>query len=363
MAQRKIIATVINDLNNDRRMQRICNALVDAGFDVCLIGRQLPNSKPIRPARFHQKRLRCLFHQGPLFYIEYNVRLWVFLMFAKFDIGNSVDADTLAAVGIATWLKRKKLVHDAHEYFSEVPELIDRPIVKSVWLGIERIFIPRAALAYTVSESIARIYQEKYKIPFSLIMNVPEWKENSTENHPNRNTLIYQGALNKGRGIEAILKAMVNLDARLWIAGSGDIEQELKTMTHDLNLEEKVSFLGMLDPGELREVTLKAGIGLNICEPLGLNYYYALSNKGFDYIHAGIPAVTNDFPEYQRLNKQYETMVLTDTTPEAIERAINELITDDELYQRLRKNCFLAAKALNWQHESAKLIALYEKLG
>lgn len=363
MAGKRIIAAVINDLTHDRRMQRICTALALAGYDVLLIGRELTSSKLLKDQPFKQKRMRCIFHKGPFFYIEYNLRLFFYLLFASYDIGNSTDADTLAAFGLASLIRRKPFVHDAHEYFSEVPELADRPLIKSIWLGIEKTFIPRAASAYTVSDSIARIYSEKFRKPFGLIMNVPEWHERDVINTPPVNRLIYQGALNKGRGLEAILHAMTMLDAKLWIAGSGDLEEELKKMADNLQLGDKVTFLGLIDPEKLNDITLNAGIGLNICEPLGLNYFYALSNKGFDYIHAGIPAVTNDFPEYQRLNAMYETMVLTETTPEHIVAAVNKLMSDNDLYNRLRKNCFLAAKELNWQHESAKLIACYEKLG
>ena len=363
MARKKIIAAVINDLSHDRRMQRICTALADAGYEVVLVGRQLNNSKPLKSINYSQKRLKCWVNKGPMFYLEYNLRLFFYLLFTPFDIGNSTDADTLSAVGLACLFKRKPFAHDAHEYFTEVPELIHRPFVKSVWLRIERFFVPKAAIAYTVSTGIARIYEQKFQKHFDLIMNAPPFQDFEHPQSPNRNLLIYQGALKKGRGIEAILHAMQSIGADLWIAGSGDIEDALKQMTFDLKLNDKVKFLGIVDPDELTIITRQASIGLNLCEPLGLNYYYALSNKGFDYIHAGLPAVTNDFPEYQVLNQKFETMLLVQTNPEEIAHAVNRLISDDVLYERLRKNCFLAANELNWQHESVKLIKLYEKLG
>jgi hypothetical protein len=43
---------------------------------------------------------------------------------------NANDLDTLLPAFIAAKLKRKKLVYDAHEFFTQVPELIHRPITQ-----------------------------------------------------------------------------------------------------------------------------------------------------------------------------------------------------------------------------------------
>ena len=359
MAKKRIIAAVTNDLTFDRRMIRNCSALVEAGHSVLLIGRKLPESAELVSQTFEQKRITCLFRKGPLFYAEYNLRLFFFLFRQNFEIANSTDADTLLAIGLICKLRNKIHVHDAHEYFSEVPELTNRKFTRWVWLKIEHYFIPKTKLAYTVSESIANIYTQLFNVQFNVIRNVPPLQTVSFPEEAQSNTIIYQGALNKGRGLEALIKAMTEVDGNLLIAGDGDISNELHELTRRLKLHNKVTFLGMVNPENLREITLKAKIGVNLCENLGLNYYFALSNKGFDYIHAHIPAVTNNFPEYVKLNAQYETMLLTECTPENISASINRLLNDKEYYQRLRNNCLLAEKDLNWQKESNKLKELY----
>jgi glycosyltransferase involved in cell wall biosynthesis len=359
---KRIIAAVINDLTYDRRMIRICTTLAENGFEVTLIGRQLRDSKPLNEESFQQKRLRCVFNRGFLFYAEYNLKLLWFLLKTPADIINSTDADTLAACGMAAMLKNKIHVHDTHEYFSEVPEVADRPMIKWFWQYMEKVFIKRADAAYTVCQSIADIYSKKYHLPFDVIMNVPPLREHSLQKESNaKKYLIYQGALNKGRGLEAIILSMHQVDCQLKIAGEGDLSEELRTLVKTEKLESKIDFLGMIKPDELDSITINAYIGLNVCENLGLNYYLALSNKGFDYIHAGIPAVTNDFPEYQRLNARFETMILTEAEPEKLTNSINQLLNDRTLYEKLKKNCIIAAQELNWQKESLKLKAIYER--
>ena len=81
----RIALTVTNDLSYDQRMQRICTSLVRAGYEVMLIGRLLKKSIPLQMQPFVQKRLYCFFNKGFLFYIEYNIRLFIFLLFVKYD--------------------------------------------------------------------------------------------------------------------------------------------------------------------------------------------------------------------------------------------------------------------------------------
>lgn len=358
--ERIVYCAVINDLNHDRRMHRICRSLTQHGYSVTLIGRRLKHSQPIENKVFKQHRIHCLFSRGALFYIEYNLRLFIFLSFKKMDILNSIDADTLPALGMLSKIRGKKLIHDAHEYFTEVPELDQKPVKKYIWKWVERMFIPGSAAAYTVSPSIAEAYSKMYRVPFQVVCNAPNYEPILTNEPGNRKQLIYQGALNKGRGLEQIIRAMQKVDAHLWIAGEGDLSLALRQLVHSLNLYDKIEFLGLLSPDELRQTTLKASIGLNICEPFGLSYQYALSNKGFDYFHAGIPAITNDFIEYQRLNAEFETMILVNCYEDDIAMAIEKLTSDNDFYERLRKNCLLAAQVYNWQIEEKKLLACYD---
>ena len=88
--RKKIVCTVINDLTTDQRMHRICDALVEAEFDVVLIGRKLPSSKILPQRKFQQVRLKCIWNKGFLFYLEYNIRLTLWLIFHKVDIVNEI---------------------------------------------------------------------------------------------------------------------------------------------------------------------------------------------------------------------------------------------------------------------------------
>jgi hypothetical protein len=87
-----------------------------------------------------------------------------------------------------------------------------------------------------------------------------------------------------------------------------------------------------------------------------------LANKFFDYIHAGLPQVTMNYPEYKKINDQYSIAVLIeDLDPKTIAGTINNLLANDVLHKHLSENCIKARNEHNWQQEEIKLLAIYDK--
>ena len=90
-----IYFTVTNDLSYDQRMHRICHSLAANGYLVTLVGRRLKTSLPLPSKSFEQKRLSCFFNKGFLFYLEYNTRLFFYLLGKRMDTVCAIDLDTI----------------------------------------------------------------------------------------------------------------------------------------------------------------------------------------------------------------------------------------------------------------------------
>ncbi len=152
-------------------------------------------------------------------------------------------------------------------------------------------------------------------------------------------------------------------NAELWIVGDGDLMSLLRGMVSDLKLEKKVIFHGYVAPKNLPALTQQAHVGLNIAEGTSLSYQYSLSNKTTDYIQSGLPQIFINFIEFQRINDQYNVgLVINALDVKELVAALRRLIEEENLYETLRKNCFEAAKILNWDTEKEKLIAFYRGL-
>ncbi len=344
-------------------MIRICESLFNEGYKVTLIGAEFSHSPQLNNQKFNQQRIKCFFKKGFGFYAEYNVKLFFTLFFKKADLFCAIDLDTIMPVYFAGKLKNKVLVYDAHEYFSQQKEIITRPLVYKVWRFIENVFVPKFKNGYTVSYSISIAFEELYKIKYEVIANATSIKTLNRVCSKKDRIIVYQGAVNEARGLEFLIPAMKNVDAQLHIYGDGNFMAQLKTIINNHCLNEKVIIKGKVSPDELNRITTEYYIGLNLVENTGLNQYFSLANKFFDYMHAGIPQVTMNFPEYKRVNDQFEVAILIDDLkPDSISEAINQLLMNDEKYAKLSQFCLEAKKIHNWENESKKLVQFYKNI-
>ncbi len=359
-----IVFTVSNDLVFDQRMDRICNSLYSNGYQVTFLGRKKKNSFALLNKGYTQKRLNLFFEKGKLFYIEINIRIFFYLFFLKFDIVCGIDLDTIAPAYFVSKLKSKTCVYDAHELFTEVPEVIARPTIKKIWLRIEKYMLTRVKNLYTVSQSVANEFEKRYRTKFEVIRNLPYKKNyNPSKNNITERIILYRGAVNQGRGLEQIIKAMHHIDAKLLIAGDGDILIQLKSLASQEGIIKKIVFTGYQTPEELDKLTQGAYLGINLLESESKNYYFSLANKFFDYMQFDIPQLCMNFPEYQNINSKYEVAVLINDLKEStISNHINTLLNNNELYNKLKLNCTLAAKDLCWENEEQKLLNFYKSL-
>ena len=351
-----------NDISYDQRMHRICGSLAAAGYQVTLVGRKNINSVQLISRNFNQKRITCLFNTGKLFYAEFNIRLFFYLLLKKADCLCAIDVDTMLPGYFVSKLKGSKRVYDAHEYFSQLNEVVSRPFIHKLWRWIEKKMVPRFKKGYTVCQSLADEFKKNFNADYEVIRNVPILSELPTASKQNR-ILLYQGAVNHGRGLDKLVAAMKNVEATLWVCGNGNFMNEMKAAVAEHNVSNKVIFWGMLDPVELKKKSTSAYIAINPFERTGLNQYLSLSNKFFDYIHSALPQVTMNYPEYSAVNKELDIAVLIDDLePESISKAVNNLLANTDFYDQLRKNCMLARENHNWQKEEKKLIAFYKNL-
>jgi glycosyltransferase involved in cell wall biosynthesis len=156
---------------------------------------------------------------------------------------------------------------------------------------------------------------------------------------------------------------MRHVDARLVICGEGNFYAQARKLAREYDLQDKIDFKGYVPPAELVAYTRQAYIGITLFEDTSLSNRLSLGNRFFDYMHSGVPQLCVKFPEYERINAQFEIAALVaDPTPESVASALNKMLQDEGYYKKLQENCLRAREIYCWQEEEKKLLAIYDQL-
>jgi len=195
-----------------------------------------------------------------------------------------------------------------------------------------------------------------------VIRNLP-FKNKAFGHKSTRPTVIYQGVLNKGRGIELAIEMIKYLPKYyLLIVGGGDIEIKLRRMVIDNGLANRIEFKGRLPYNKLHNLTSKAWLGISLEEDLGLNYHYALPNKLFDYIQAQVVVMVSNLPEMSKIVEEYGVGMVTSTRdPKELASLVSNFFEDCDRLKTTTSNLNKAYNILVWENEKSKLLELYEK--
>ncbi|KRO71335.1 MAG: hypothetical protein ABR83_02280, partial [Cryomorphaceae bacterium BACL18 MAG-120924-bin36] len=287
-----VVLSVINDLHSDQRVHRTATLWAERGYRVVVVGRTYPNPAPLYRS-YETQRMTCRFNRGPLFYVEFQIRLWVALKRLHPDVYLANDLDTLAPNAWWAMRRAKPLVYDSHEYFLGAPELEARPMVQRLWRWVEHYGIPRTDFRVTVNPSIADQYACEYGGTWDVVRNVPlaadltwgadgEWPDAAEHKRAVRAELglpvdktlwILQGAgINVDRGAEELVEAAALCpEVELVVVGSGDAIPRLQQ--HVLGQGwTNVRFVGRVPREQLQRYTQAADLGFSLDKPKSQNY-------------------------------------------------------------------------------------------
>lgn len=279
-----------------------------------------------------------------------------------------------------------KLIYDSHEiYIATInqffPEkgwkkLYGIPLIllnKFIHYRKESRLIRDVDLVITVCDSFKNYFENEYNLKNVLVLkNGPSISMLPTTRADKFDELretdipliLYQGNLNRGRGLENLIRAFGYLRGKmkLIILGNGMIKSKLLEIQKNNNID-NVYFHKAVPQKELLEYTSSADAGIMIINPINISKKLTLPNKAFEYMAAGIPIISNKLPEVKNLIQENNCgYVINDKDPETIASELLALDLSNNITEQLGDNGKNAImEKYNWETEVQKLLKLLKK--
>ncbi|MDA0683433.1 MAG: glycosyltransferase [Bacteroidetes bacterium] len=393
MSQFDIVFALSGDLNRNARALKQLRSLAAAGYEVQVLhpGGSAPEV-PL-PASIHADKVAIPAGSGPKWFKAVNEIFRQHMMAFRPSVFHASDLYVLSAARAASRQTGAYLTYDAREYYPHVAGTKGKPWARWWWARTERKSIRHADAVFTVSDSIADALKTDYGIPRPLLVyNAPDEDEpvrvsrgtdnvvgaelvdSATGTSPNLDiralinagdapVMVHLGQMKRGRGGTQLIAAMTKVpDAHLVFLGFGSESEILRKMASESPNADRIHFLDPVPPDEVRRVIASADIGITMLEDICLNHRYALPNKLFDYIHAGLPVLGSDLDEVRRIIRRYDIGMTTDATdPEQIGRAMATMLHGPER-EMWKVNTRRAAETFRWESASQTFLGAFRAL-
>lgn len=379
---KKVCMMVTNPVTNDTRVINEASSLALNGYEVTILATKASNTaSEERIKGFKIKRLSRKYRSYSIFgRLGFTLRFTLAAFNQKAEVYHSHDLNTLLECYIAAKLRRAKIIYDSHEVCVD-PQVHN--LVYRLYSLIEKLLIGRVDAVITVNSYIAKYLEDRYHLNkhVFVVMSCPPLKQDVSsinivknsicldklraEKQKNKKIILYQGVINEERCLKQLIEAMNYLpeDYCLFIIGEGDFLPELEALTLSNGLSEKVFFPGVINVEMLPACTKFADIGVTLVAGKRLNHYYSSPNKLFQYIHAGIPIIAQNFPFLREVIEGYDIGCLVDNIePAQIAAAIRSTMQDERRYSIMKANTIVARERYNLEEESKVLLEVYRKI-
>ena len=404
----KVCMLVTNPVNNDPRVRREAATLVQAGYDVVVIGvqgkestpeewldgyrvvrvplprpllrrnlihlfllwlkgvaprlytvlrdryrnvnpRKLVDTSQTRPPLPKRSKLRSDL-LNIIYILRLNLRMARAALRQGADVYHAHDLDTLLAGYVAGRRAGKKLVYDFHELYTEqFKEGVKTGVWRYYYSLLERALVRKTDLRLTVCESLGDWVTQRYGTNGVLtVRNVPVYQP-PTPGPADRGrepVILYHGGYFRDRGLEQLIESAQYLKrGRIVFRGFGELEDHLRALVRERGVEGRVSFAPPVPMLDLVRTAAEADIGVIPYIPFCLNNRFCLPNKLFEYLMAGLAVAGSDLPELRKVIVGYNVgLVFNPEDPQDIAKVLNEMLGDATRLEGMKRNALLAAR-------------------
>jgi len=263
-----------------------------------------------------------------------------------------------------------RVVYDIRDLYSAEWEGAHPSRVRRRAIAQEADAVRRADARLTVCNGLARLVAERYTLPLPQVIRSCRDPVPAEATGPDVRSaigldtktplLVHTGHSERGRALEEMVDIVRRLPG-VHLALVGQQEGvDMVGRAIDPSVGARVHVVPALPAPEVPAFIRSADAAVIYLRPVSVNMRYALPNKFFEAIAAGLPLAISDGEEFRPLIRQYQLGVVFDPADRtAAVAAVGAVLRDRGRYREAVRS---AAAQLCWHRESAAYVQLYRDL-
>lgn len=368
-----VVFALTGDLRRNSRALKQVRALAALGVSIDVLTLAASAGEAVFEDGIRLRMLPRPPGSGPRFFARLHQQVRRVAVEMPARVYHASDLYMLPALHTAALRHRGRLVYDARELYAYVAATAGRPWVRWFWRGVEGRYIRHTDAVFTVSDSIADRLAQMYSIPRPAVLhNVPPLQAVEPSNALREWTgvdddtvlLLHQGQIQKDRGCLLLADAMRDVwGAVLVFLGGGTLAPRLRQQVAAAGLTDRVRFFDPVPPDALLSITASADAGITLLADTCLNHRFALPNKLFEYLMAGLPVLASDLPEIRGVVAGHEVgLVVNPADRSALVKALQRMVDDTDARRRWARHAPRVFETFNWERASQRLTQTYQHL-
>ena len=380
-----ILMLVATSIERDTRVIREAKTMVDAGFEVIIVGRNVPENfdppkgitvhsatsgsglRPSSMGSLTRKKLPPHLRLIRWFLLpahrEKSFRVWASQVYAlasplEFAVVHAHDFTALELGARLAKEHRVPYIYDSHEWWlGRQRQYRKTPIIDRVEAKSEAHLAKKAAAVITVGDSIARLMERKRGV--SKVFVVRNSFPSSHLNAKNVVTpplgIVYAGRIDAHRELEVTMAVAPKIS--LPIYWMGDHENQWAAKFVPLARKLGIEVLASQPIASVTAAMQKAGLVFVTHSNRFESHRLALPNKLFHAVHAGVPVIATDVTELGRIVRKYDIGELY--KPEDPQSMADAIVRAIARHSELISNVRAARSALSWERDAKLLRDIY----
>ncbi|MBI3013713.1 MAG: glycosyltransferase family 4 protein [Candidatus Tectomicrobia bacterium] len=253
------------------------------------------------------------------------------------------------------------LIFEAHEIFSHEKPAGSRlrTLEERAYGGVDGVVAITAHLARMIVETFS------VRVPTAVVPDGTRLFTLSPLNSQTPARIVYSGQLYEWKGVDCLLQAMAEVPgARLAILGGGaGGAEQLQRKARSLGIEDRLDFLGQVPHREVVKSLREADVFVLPASGSPISRFWTSPLKLFEYMAAGRPVVASDLPSLREILRHEENALLVEPgNPRALAAAINRILADRGLAQRLAGQALADVREYTWDARAERLERFFAEL-